>query len=440
MSMRWRFFFICLIVVVTCWVSRHFAGDDALIYARYIRNALRGQGMVFNPGERVNALTSPLFAMLLLAASWVLHGRILLAELLLSGIFLIAACGVAERFAPWSGVLVASTSYFYACIGMETFLFLFMLGFLALLYIDERLDWIPLIAILTILTRFEGLALVAAIAYQLFREGRRPAWWSYFPAAIVAIAYVSSNYAFYGRWLPSSTLAKIEQGFSGIWGRWPTAFLHILPLKHFFMPSLYVIPFAVVLAIAGIQSEKSGRMNRVLLPFGLALGAFYVLFNIPNYHWYYAPFIFFTAIYAMRGLPPSRVAHICLALTILECFGASIYLMRNAGAPPDYIAMGTWLQQNTRPDARIAAVEIGTLAWYDDRYTDDLLGLTNPANAQRVMRHDWTTWLPEQQPDYVVMHEHPAFGEAAAAVSSDYAYVPVHFGSIYLMKRITPRR
>ena len=36
--------------------------DDALIYARYIDNFTKGNGLVFNPGIKVNGLTSPLFA------------------------------------------------------------------------------------------------------------------------------------------------------------------------------------------------------------------------------------------------------------------------------------------------------------------------------------------------------------------------------------------
>jgi hypothetical protein len=33
--------------------------DDSYIVARYAHNLLQGHGLVFNPGERINALTSP---------------------------------------------------------------------------------------------------------------------------------------------------------------------------------------------------------------------------------------------------------------------------------------------------------------------------------------------------------------------------------------------
>jgi hypothetical protein len=91
--------------------------DDAFIYARYIKNALDGDGLVFNAGERVNALTSPLMGYLLLILSWLLHGRVLLAEMILSTIFLASACSFAEAMVPYSGMILASTAFFYTCFG-----------------------------------------------------------------------------------------------------------------------------------------------------------------------------------------------------------------------------------------------------------------------------------------------------------------------------------
>ena len=39
-----------------------FVADDAFITARYVRNLLAGEGLVYNPGERVEGFTSPLWA------------------------------------------------------------------------------------------------------------------------------------------------------------------------------------------------------------------------------------------------------------------------------------------------------------------------------------------------------------------------------------------
>jgi len=41
--------------------------DDAYIPARYVRQLYAGHGLVFNAGERINALTSPLHTLVLAA-------------------------------------------------------------------------------------------------------------------------------------------------------------------------------------------------------------------------------------------------------------------------------------------------------------------------------------------------------------------------------------
>src|SRR5688500_20329503 len=41
-----------------------FSADDALIVSRYAENLVDGRGLVFYVGERINALTSPLHALI----------------------------------------------------------------------------------------------------------------------------------------------------------------------------------------------------------------------------------------------------------------------------------------------------------------------------------------------------------------------------------------
>jgi hypothetical protein len=41
--------------------------DDAYIVARYVRQLYYGHGLVFNPGERINAITSPLLTFVIAA-------------------------------------------------------------------------------------------------------------------------------------------------------------------------------------------------------------------------------------------------------------------------------------------------------------------------------------------------------------------------------------
>ena len=77
--------------------------DDAYIPARYVRQLYAGHGLVFNAGERINALTSPLHTLVLaaiapLASDFVTAYRIL-ALFLTSGSLVLLAAKAYPRFA-----------------------------------------------------------------------------------------------------------------------------------------------------------------------------------------------------------------------------------------------------------------------------------------------------------------------------------------------------
>lgn len=435
-GLRVRIAFIVAITAFLTWMFRHNQLDDSLIYARYIRNALQGYGLVFNPGEHVNALTSPLYSAATLLVAWLVFGHVLIAENLLFVIFFSAAASLAERLAPWSGLLIASLAYFYYCIGMETALFLFMLILLVTLYLEHRDTWIPLVALLLLLVRLEGGALVLVVAIQMLRERRFPPLRSLLLPSLVVVAYLFFNFKYYGALMPSSGIAKLAQARSGYWGKWPTAFLRLPPLLYYpFKWSLYLVPLALILVPLGIWKVRSTPMNRILIPFGLILGSFYVLCNLPDYHWYYAPFIFFAIVYGFLGTPQTKTAAVIVAVVVLQCLAVAVYKGTRAPVDYPYKEVGLWLEQNTAKDAKVAALETGAIGWYSHRYIDDLIGLTTPVNAVYLEHHDLYSWLNQQRPDYVVMHEQPSFGELAAAASSDYEYLPVHFGPISLMRR-----
>ena len=76
----------CLPLFYLAWVNRHYQLDDALIYLRYVRNFLNGEGLVYNEGVYFNGLTSPLYSYLLILLGTLISNlqvaTILLAALL----------------------------------------------------------------------------------------------------------------------------------------------------------------------------------------------------------------------------------------------------------------------------------------------------------------------------------------------------------------------
>ena len=430
MAYRWRCLLGLTILLVMGLASAHLRLDDSLIYARYIRNALAGHGLVFNwtaagGGDKVNALTSPLYSYLLLAASWLLRGNILLAQWLLGMAFLAATVVLAERYAPFAGIFIAGTIYFEITLDMETPLYSLLLLLTVALYAGRRWDRLPLVACMLLLSRFEGGLLAAVIAWQMFRRRQWPRWRSFVPALALLGLYLALNFHFYGQPLPSSASAKFYHAQSGYWGRWPTAFLkfervYLHPLR----PFMVLAPVVLWLAWRGARTAQLRIWNPVVLPFCAGLFAFYVLANLPGYAWYLAPFVLFTLIYAAQGLPRTRVAYVAAGVVMLwPVITGSIGLYRSSNAYVQYRILAQWIDQNTKPGETIAANETGTLGWYCDRNIIDIVGLTTPENARRLARHDPDSWLAADKPDYIVVHQPAMIGEQVALDSTGYAPV-----------------
>jgi len=174
----------------------------------------------------------------------------------------------------------------------------------------------------------------------------------------------------------------------------------------------------------------------VVLPFLAILGAFYILGNIPNYHWYYAPFMFFFTIAAVQALPPTRPVRLALLLmAFLVARDTALYLHHQDKDPQPYDEAGQWLSAHTAPNARIASVETGHIGWFCDRYLIDIVGLTTPRNGTYTTHRDFSSWVLDR-PDFIVVHPDVNFPWEKVALSSpDYEMLPVSFGSVRLLHR-----
>jgi hypothetical protein len=440
--MKIRIVILIAILAIFLLASRNMVIDDGLIYARFFQNALTGKGLVFNPGESVNALTSPLFSYLMLGVAWLLHGHVLFAEHVVFGLGLLGACVLAESFVPYSGIAIASTAYFYAIIGLESTIFLFLIMLVVKAYVDRRYDWLPLLLVLTLLTRFEGGLLIPIIAYLLWRNRKFPRLISILPALVVVLTYVLLNHHLYHAFLPHSASSKFGQAHSGYWGRWPTGFLRIqnwafLEPKAAFLRTIYVVPLIVYFGFKGWRQLRGKRINDVIAPLWLGLALFYVLFNMPAYKWYYAPLIFVSILYAIRGVPQTRNATVTLFAVLLVAGVTNVFLVNSFSPDWDYVNIANWINANTPEDASIESVEIGQIGWYAHRHVIDILGLTYPKNADHIAHDDASSWLAEDHPDYIVIHKPAFLWEAVVVSNPNYEELPYHSAKIHLLRRKT---
>jgi hypothetical protein len=204
--------------------------DDAFIYFRYAENLVHGQGLVFNPGERVEGFTSPLW-MLLMAATTSLKISPLLAAGVL-GTFSAAATvlwsiddayrsGPSGSFATVAPLALATWIPFllWAASGLETCLFTALLtaafaGYRAWVvegYIgSKRAIALGGTLAAAFLARPEGALAVVAVggAVALRREARSAAL-VLGPPLLAATMLVAARALYYHDLLPNPFYAKL---------------------------------------------------------------------------------------------------------------------------------------------------------------------------------------------------------------------------------------
>ncbi len=269
-------------------VSRYaFLGDDGFICFRYAQNLIDGDGLVYNPGERVEGYTT--FSWVMLMALVMRLG--LAPEIAANAIGI--ACGASilallVRFGRRRGmgawawvapVALASNRTFTAWStgGLETQMFALLVFAASLRFLAERAAERaggpaavrPFVSSLlfagAVLTRPDG-ALFAAVAGSSFlldaARGRRSAralvaW--VLPFVAVVGAHEIWRLAYYGQPLPNTFYAKI----SGLWLAQSTVFLGLFVRDHY----LWIFaPFLGVLAVRCARQRRDARADGVRCP------------------------------------------------------------------------------------------------------------------------------------------------------------------------------
>jgi arabinofuranosyltransferase len=413
------------------YLNRNYELDDALIYFRYIRNCLAGHGLVYNAGERFNALTSPLHVYVSLAICF-LAGSIRYPMIVMSAVLTMAvALAMFELFRPhearWPAVafgaaLIAVSRYSYSVYGMETPLFVLLCVACLLLY--ERRSWFALgiAAALVAMARGEGLLLVAVMgAVHLANRRALPPARDFVLPVLLLGGNAGFNFFYYGALLPHTLMAKVQQGRSGLWGgRW--LFFDVAYQLEFFASSRILIAAFVALALLGAIRLGRRELNVIVLGFLAALTMFYVALNVPNYHWYYAPYYAFGCIYAGLGLAEAldlagrlgvpawvlggRLAAALLAAGVLtvQAHATQARPMTNDSRQTVYPRIGAWLAGNTPAESSVAMVEVGIIGYYCERRVVDILGLVSPENAVSLGAGRRDEWLTRDDPDFILVH------------------------------------
>ncbi len=213
-----------MIAIAVTWAWRLVSlFDDAYISLRYARNLVRGQGLVFNPGERVEGYTNFLWTLILaagLGAGFDGAHFAILACLILFVLELPLVARVSRRLTPESGgsfiplasILLGGSYTFatYGTSGMETMLSAVLTTLMIERALAGSIGLAGLAGILAVMNHPDGalLYLGLGVALALDADSRRSLWRYGLPFTLLYVPYFVWRWQYYGDLLPNTYYAK----------------------------------------------------------------------------------------------------------------------------------------------------------------------------------------------------------------------------------------
>jgi arabinofuranosyltransferase len=435
---------------------RYFYLDDGqMVSMRYARNLVEGDGLVWNPGERVEGYSNPGWVLVMAGvhAAGASGARAALYVKLLSGLcaaaVLWSALGLKRRLGSSTltgeAVLLLSLAMcadvvFWAANGFETTLLTFLLLWLLGRVVDETSrgtpsPWTMLFAGALPIVRADAHVLtvsIVAVAIGCSRAAdRRRAGRAAWLAAILPIAHLTVRLAYYGDVLPNTFYLR-QASAAGVWmdgARYAGSFLsdYGMLLAVGFAGAVWsrsrtqrwlLAPLAatgVTAIAAGGDIHEHFRVFAPALPIALVLG------TVAVERW------------TARSQPARAAGFVVFAAAAIWAGGMvrawPVDAMRSwRGKPWQGVVIGRLIERHSRPEASIAAADIGALGYFSRRQIVDLSGRTDPAIAHRPARpgadgaarkFDIAVSL-QRRPDFVLTaapHEIARFGEIMFALS-----------------------
>ena len=389
------------------WVLFHadYMFDDAFITWRMARNVAQGLGGVYNPGDRLQATSSPLHMLFCAGLWWLLGARAILADRVL-GCFVDASTtlliiqltyeigcqhaqtGSAAIGAACAGALHAVSGHtaFVAPAGLET-------PYYALAVVAAcryaglgRFQAAAALGSIAALLRPDG-ALVWAVAGASALQQRRLG--TFLKASTVwLLPGLVWQLAYYGSLVPQTVVAKslVERSAQREWGEL---------LQAFFIGGRRQLLCSALFALGWYCGGRS-RAARPLLLWTLAYAVAFSSFGA-WWPWYWAPLAAAMAVWAGLGLTfltdlvgrraSSRgMAPVGGALVgVLLCVSSGTQLARHVSwghkAAPFYrrqnAAIAAWLARHAQPDSSVLIERMGEVGFLLPLRIDDYPGLAS---------------------------------------------------------------
>lgn len=404
--------------------------DDAYISLRYAENWVTGQGLVFNPGERVEGYTN--FLWVVLAAGFRLAGLDPLIGLkfvsagatlwlMASTVGLCELCSGARGRGVLLFLLPLEAVGYWSTTSMETMLFaaLFVAALLRVLREARMGDGavaVPLLVLLA-LTRSDGAlysaSMVGAAWLSAGVEGRKIAWRfgsrNALAFGLMYGSYFAWRWHYYGRPFPNTFYAKVtggvEQIRAGLLSFWDWSVFHPLLAS--------ALLFAVALVIPGLRVRLERRGDACAVGVvALATAGYGVMIggDFMPFHRFALPLLPLCAVLLVvlgRAWPlasrPARrlsLAVLVLVSSIASALGEETYRAFVADRTTRVgQVVGEFFRETLPADALIAVNTAGSLPYASGLPTLDTLGLTDAAVARNPVYITSPEWAGHRRGD-----------------------------------------
>jgi hypothetical protein len=411
--------------------------DDTYITLRFAENLVRGDGLVFNPGERVEGYSNFLYAVMLAGGMAAGAEPMLLAKSLgfAAGLLTLVvtwriagALPQARRVRILAPALLAISGPFaaWAVLGLETLVYSLFITIAAALcmagkVIKPRGAWVGAVFALIALTRPEGaLFFAATVAFLVATGERQSAGRLVLPFALIVGSFVIWRVWYYGDLLPNTYYAKAGLGplalvrgakylfeFFKIHGGPVLPTLAVVPLfwgtrsrQVQYLAVLCAAYFLFVIQVGG-DNFAEFRFVAPILPLLYLLaaeGSVRVIDEVrrPAAAWPVLRTMPVLALVVISGL--FAVAPLAYAYAPGLRHVASNAPLTDAN---QLVSMGEWLRGIAPPDSTIAVGEAGAVPYVTKWRTLDAFGLTDPAIA-RAPRVPNAVGARKKSPDFVI--------------------------------------
>jgi len=411
--------------------------DDAMVSMRYAYNLAHGSGLVWNPGERVEGITNPLWTGIMALIHFLpvglnetgLYIQILGASLLTLNLFLVKK--LVEHFSDDLFVMLSAVAFtaFYAplnsfgLLGMEVSLLTLMLTAAVLLAVksEGRFNiWVYVLLAISTLVRFDMAVpylVILAVLFWVQKENRKQHLiWGLGLLVLFLGGQSLARFMYYGEWLPNTYYLKVEgwnktlRLLRGMYTLIQFAYFHnwvlfLLPLSIFLFRRDWKVTLMVLLLagqiaysvyVGGDAWEHHGGANRYII---IAMPLYFVGFSWAAVEWLkHAASTLNLKHHVLVEVGWRSVFVVLFAFSLLT-FNALLGEWKsierwNLARRPDYVAgndrnlqIAIALEQVTKPGASVAVIGAGTIPYLlPDRYAIDILGKADPYIAHQNVR------------------------------------------------------